>query len=184
MLVTIAIVVVVLLAALLAYAATRPDTFLVKRAQTIQAPPERIYPAIADFRNWASWSPFEKLDPAMTKTFSGALNGKGAKYKWVGNDKAGEGQMEIVEAVAPTLVRIQLDFQKPFQAHNIAEFTLDAKGTSTDVTWAMHGPRPFLFKVMTIFISMDKMVGKDFEQGLANLKALAESNQSFSAKGA
>jgi hypothetical protein len=184
MLFTIAIVVAVLLAALLGFAATRPNTFEVKRAQSVQAPAERIFPLIDDFHKWVSWSPYEKLDPTMTKTFSGAQSGKGAIYNWAGNSKAGEGRMEIVEAAAPSRIRIKLDFLKPFEGHNTAEFTLEAKGPATNVTWAMYGPQPFLFKLMSIFLSMDKMLGKEFAAGLANLKAIAENSQSFSTKGA
>ena len=174
MLVTIAIVVGVLLAALLGYAATRPDTFRVQRTQSMQAPPERIFDLIDDFHNWASWSPYEKLDIAMKKTFSGAARGKGAVYAWAGNSKAGEGRMEILSAV-PSRITIKLDFLKPFEGHNTAEFTLDSKGGSTDVTWAVYGPQPFMFKLMSIFLDMDKMMGKEFAAGLANMKAIAES---------
>ena len=184
MFITIAVVIGVLLAALLAFAATRPNTFHVRRTHSIQAPPDRIFAQIADFHNWAAWSPFEKLDPAMTKTFSVATSGKGAVYNWAGNSKAGEGRMEIVEAVAPSLIRIKLDFLKPFEGHNTAEFTFKANGPSTEVTWAMSGAQPFMLKVISIFVSMDKMLGKHFEEGLANLKAVAESNHSFSTKGA
>jgi uncharacterized protein YndB with AHSA1/START domain len=140
MLVTVAIVVGVLLVALLGYAATRPNTFQVQRKQSIQAPPDRIFALIEDYRKWAAWSPYEKLDPAMKKTFSGSERGKGAVYNWAGNDKAGEGRMEIVDAVSPRLVKIKLDFLKPFEGHNTAEFTLDPKGGDTDVTWGCSGP--------------------------------------------
>jgi uncharacterized protein YndB with AHSA1/START domain len=174
MFVSIAIVIGVLLVGLLGYAATRPNTFQVQRKQGIQAPPDRIFALIEDYRKWAAWSPYEKLDPTMKKTFSGADSGKGAVYNWAGNSKAGEGRMEIVDAVSPRLVKIKLDFLKPFEGHNTAEFTLDAKGSATDVTWAMYGPQPFMFKVMSIFVNMDKMLGKDFEAGLSNLKAIAE----------
>jgi hypothetical protein len=180
----IAIVAAVLVAALLGFAATRPNTFEVKRAQSIQAPADRIYPLIDDFHNWASWSPYEKLDPTMTKTFSGARSGEGAIYNWAGNNKAGQGRMEIAEASAPSRIRIKLDFLKPFEGHNTAEFTLEANGPSTNATWAMHGPQPFLFKLMSVFLSMDKMLGKEFAAGLANLKAIAETRQPVSTKGA
>ena len=160
-----------------------PDTFEVKRMGRIQAPAERIFPLLADFHNWARWSPWEKLDPAMTKAYSGAASGRGAIYQWAGNSQAGAGRMEIVEAVAPSLVRIKLDFLKPFEAHNTAEFTLDARDGSTDVTWTMRGNRPYMLKVMSIFFSMDKMLGRSFEEGLANLKGNAE-NVEFSTKGA
>ena len=171
---TIAIAVGVLLAAILGYAATRPDTFRVQRTTRIQAPPEKIFDLIHDFHRWASWSPYEKLDPAMSKTFSGAERGKGAVYQWAGNKKAGEGRMEITDTAPPSKVAIKLDFLKPFEAHNVAEFTLEPVGSSTDVTWALYGPQAYPMKVMCIFMSMDNMVGRDFEAGLANLKAVAE----------
>jgi uncharacterized protein YndB with AHSA1/START domain len=174
MLIIIAIVIGILLAALLGFAATRPDTFRVQRTQRIEAPPGRIFESINDFHLWPSWSPYEKLDPAMKKTYSGAASGKGAVYAWAGNSKAGEGRMEIVDTVSPSKIAIKLDFMKPFEGHHTAQFTLEPNGRSTDVTWAMHGPQPYMFKLMSIFLSMDKMVGKEFAAGLANLKAIAE----------
>ena len=171
---TIAIVVVLLIAALLAYAATKPDTFRVQRAASIKAPPAKIFALLNDFHRWDAWSPWEKKDPAMKRTFGAATSGKGAVYAWEGNLEVGQGRMEIAESVPPTRVAIKLDFVKPFEARNIVEFTLERKGDSTNVTWAMHGPNAYLAKVMQVFFSMDKMVGKDFETGLANLKALAE----------
>ena len=168
------IAVVVLLAALLALAATKPATFRVQRATSIQAPPEKIFPLISDFHNWASWSPYEKLDPAMRKTYGGAANGKGAVYEWEGNSKAGKGRMEITDTSLPSKITIKLDFFKPFEGHNTAEFALDAKGDSTTVTWAVHGPNSYIAKVMSIFLSMDSLLGKEFENGLASLKTVAE----------
>jgi hypothetical protein len=158
----------VLLAALLALAASKPATFSIQRAIGIQAPPEKIYPLINDFHNWLAWSPYETLDPAMTKTYSGAANGRGAVYEW------DTGRMEIAETSAPSKITIKLDFLKPFEGHNIAEFTLDAKGGATNVTWAMHGPNSFMAKVMSVFVTMDRLLGKEFENGLANLKTVAE----------
>lgn len=172
--IVIAVLVVVPLAAVLILAATKPDTFRVERATSIKAPAEKIFPLIADFHGWGAWSPYEKLDPAMKRTFSGAANGKGAVYEWDSDGKAGKGRMEITDAPAPSKVAIKLDFFKPFEAHNIAEFTLEPKGDSTNVTWAMHGPNLYIGKVMSIFFNMDSMIGKDFETGLANMKALAE----------
>jgi hypothetical protein len=171
---TVAIVAGILLAAILGYAATRPDAFRVERAKSIQAPPEKIFDLINDFHRWASWSPWEKLDPAMNKTFSGAASGKGAVYAWAGNSKAGEGRMEITDTSPGSKVTIKLDFLKPFEGHNTAEFMLEAQGEFTNVTWAMFGPVPYVMKVMTIFFSMDKLAGKDFEAGLTNMKAIAE----------
>jgi uncharacterized protein YndB with AHSA1/START domain len=168
------LVVVVLIGALLAYAATRPDSFRVERATVIKAPPAKVFALIDDFRQWAGWSPWEKLDPAMKRTHSGAASGKGAVYAWEGNGDVGAGRMEILETTAPSRVLIRLDFMKPFEATNTAEYTIQPEGEATRVTWAMYGPAPFLSKLMQVFVSMDKMIGKDFEQGLANLKALAE----------
>ena len=169
-----AIVVVGLVAALLAFAATRPDTFRVQRATSIKAPPEKIYPLIDDFHRWGSWSPWEKMDPTMKRTLSGPASGKGAVYEWDGNGNVGKGRMEITDASPPSKVTIRLDFIKPLEGHDIAEFTLEPKGDSTHVTWDMHGPNPYVAKVMSIFVSMDRMVGKQFETGLADLKTVAE----------
>ncbi len=171
---TIAIVVVLVIAAILVYAVAQPDDFRVHRAMNIKAPPEKILPLITDFHSWGSWSPWEKMDPAMKRTYSGAASGKGAAYAWEGNSKVGEGRMEITEASPPSKVTIKLDFIKPFEGHNIAEFTLEPKGDSTNVTWAMHGPTPYIAKIIGVFVSMDRMIGKDFETGLSNLKAVAE----------
>ena len=171
---TIAIAIVVLVAAILGYAATRPDSFRVERATTIKAPPEKIYAFIEDFHRWDAWSPWEKLDPAMKRSFSGAAAGKGAAYAWQGDNKVGEGRMEIAESTPSSKVVIKLDFIKPFEGHDITEFTLEPKGDDTNVSWVMSGPVPYFAKVMGIFASMDSMIGKDFEKGLANLKAAAE----------
>ena len=169
----IAITLVALMAIVLALAATKPDTFQVQRSASMQAPPDKILLQINDFHNWASWSPWEKLDPAMRKTFSGSPSGKGSVYAWEGNSKVGAGRMEILQAT-PNSVTIQLDFLRPFPGHNVAEFTLAPQSGATQVTWAMHGPSPFVSKVMQVFVSMDTLIGKDFEAGLANMKAIAE----------
>lgn len=170
----IAIVIVVLIAALLIYAATRPDTLRVQRSTNIKAPPEKIFALINDFHSWGAWSPYEKKDPAMKRTMSGAANGKGAVYEWEGDKNVGKGRMEIAESSPPSKVTLKLDFVKPFEAHNIVDFTLEPKGDSTNVTWAMHGPSPYISKIIGIFLNMDSMIGKDFETGLANLKTVAE----------
>ena len=171
---TILVVIVVVVAALLGYAATRPDTFSVQRAASIKAPPEKIFPLIDDFHRWTVWSPWEKLDPDMKRTFSGSAAGKGAAYAWQGNSKVGEGRMEILDDPAPSKIVIKLDFIKPFEGHNTATFLLVPKGEVTDVTWTMDGPSPFVSKLIGVFMNMDKMIGNDFETGLANLKAAAE----------
>jgi uncharacterized protein YndB with AHSA1/START domain len=164
----------VLVLSVLGFAATRPPTFRIERSTSIKSPPEKIFPLINDFHNWGSWSPWEKLDPALKRTYTGAPNGKGSVYEWEGNKKVGKGRMEIAETAPPHRVVIKLDFLQPFEAHNVAEFAIDGAGGAANVTWAMHGPRPFMMKVMCLFFSMDKMVGKDFETGLANMKAAAE----------
>ena len=171
---TIAIVVAALIAGVLVFAATRPDNFRVERSVTIKAPPEKIYPYFDDFNRWAAWSPWEKLDPAMKRSFSGPPAGKGSVYSWEGNSKVGEGRMEILESSPSSKLLIKLDFIKPFEGHNTTEYTLVPSGGMTQVTWAMYGPAPYVSKLMGVFVSMDSMIGKDFEAGLANLKAAAE----------
>ena len=174
MLKKIGFVVLIVVAAFLAYAVTRPDSLRVERTATIKAPPDKIYPLITDLRKWSAWSPWEKRDPAMKRTFSGADSGKGAVYAWAGNSEVGEGRMEIIEAAPPSKVGIKLDFIKPLEGHNLAVFTLTPKGDTTDVSWVMTGPTPFIGKVLGVFMDMDKMIGNDFEAGLTNLKAAAE----------
>lgn len=171
------LVVVAVLAAVLAFAATRPDTYSIARATTINAPPERIYPFIIDFREWRRWSSFEALDPAMTRTYTGAASGKGAVYEWQGNRQAGRGRMEITETSAPTKVTVTVDFAAPFEAHNVNRFMLDPQGGPTKIIWSMHGTQPYMLKVMGIFVSPDRLLGKHFETGLANLKAAAEATR-------
>jgi len=173
-LIGVAVVLVVAVAAIVVIAMTKPDTFRVARSTSIKAPPEKIFAFINDFDFWGSWSPYEKKDPAMKRTRSGAPKGKGAIYEWEGDKNVGKGRMEIADTSPPSKVVIKLDFEKPFEAHNTVEFRLEPKGDSTTVTWDMQGPAPFVSKVMQVFFSMDKMVGNDFEAGLASLKALAE----------
>lgn len=170
----VAVVLVVGIAGVLAYAATRPNDFRVQRRLAIKAPADRIYAEIADFHRWGAWSPYEKKDPGMKRTFSGATAGTGAAYAWDGNKNVGSGHMEILEATAPSKVTIKLDFLKPFEGHNTAEFTMVPSGDGTTVTWAMHGPAPYIHKLMGTFFNMDRMIGDDFAIGLANLKTIAE----------
>ena len=171
---TIAMVLALLIAALLIYAATKPDSFRIERGATIKAPPEKIFALINDFHQWEAWSPWEKIDPALKRIYSGAANGVGAVYEWSGNKDIGQGRMEIVESVPSAKVMLKLDFVTPFEAHNKVDFTLAQQGDETKVTQAMYGPSPYISKLMTIFFSMEKMVGKKYEEGLANLKAIAE----------
>ena len=168
------VVLLVVVAGILIYAATKPNDFRVERRLAIKAPAEKIYAQIADLKAWQTWSPYEKKDPDQKRTLSGAPSGKGAVYEWDGNKNVGAGRMEVIEANAPSKVGIKLDFLKPFEGHNTAEFTMVPAGDTTTVTWAMYGPSPFMMKVMGTFMNMDKMIGDDFAVGLANLKALVE----------
>ena len=177
MLKTLAIIVVVVLvviAGILIYAATKPDSFRVQRSASIKAPPEKIFPLINDLKTWAGWSPYEKKDPAMKRSFGPVTAGKGATYEWAGDKNVGQGRMEILEASPSNKVLIKLDFIKPFEAHNMAEFTLEPKGDTTLATWAIYGPSAYITKVIGLFFNMDTMIGKDFEAGLADLKTTAE----------
>ncbi len=171
---TIFLVIAAAIAGVLVYAAMQPDSFAVQRSITIAAPPERVHGLIDDFKRWSEWSPWEKLDPALKRTHTGAPSGKGAVYAWEGNKDVGSGRMEVTDSVAPGKVVIKLDFIQPFEAHNITEFNLTPQASGTQVTWKMQGPSPYVTKLMQVFVSMDKMVGKDFEVGLANMKAVAE----------
>ncbi len=168
----IAVVIAVAVVAVLVYAATKPDKFGVQRAASIGAPPEKIFPLIDDLHAHTSWSPFEK-DPNMKRTHSGAARGKGAVYEWEGNRQVGAGRLAIIDST-PSKVTMALDMLKPFEAHNVVEFTLEPKGGSTNVTWAMRGRQPYMAKLMSTFINCDKMVGSQFEEGLGKLKVLAE----------
>ena len=166
--------VLLLIVAVLLYAVTRPDTMHVERAIVVNAPPDRIAPLITDFHAWKDWSPWEKLDPDLKRTITGPPSGVGAVYEWTGNSDVGAGRMEITGAT-PDRITIKLDFIEPFEGHNIATFALTPEGAGTRVTWTMDGSSPYAAKVMGIFVDMDKMIGADFETGLANLKTLAES---------
>ena len=168
------VLVVISIAGVLALAATKSDAFRVERTASIKAAPEKIFALINDLHGWGAWSPYEKKDPAMKRTFSGAASGKGAIYEWDGNKNVGKGRMEITETSPPSRILIKLDFISPFEGHNTAEFSMVPKGDTTSVTWAMDGPAPFVSKVMQVFLNLDTMIGKDFEDGLANLKTLAE----------
>ena len=168
------IVLAVILAGVLGLAATKPDSFSVQRSTTIQARPDKIFPLVADFHRWAEWSPWEALDPAMQRSHSGAPSGPGAVYSWHGNKAVGAGRMEVMAAQAPAQVTIKLDFIRPFEGHNSTDFNFVPQGDATLVTWVMTGPTPFVSKLMQVFFSMDKVIGKDFETGLAKMKAVAE----------
>jgi len=168
----IAIVIVVALGSVFAYAATKPDSFAIQRSASINAPAEKILPLINDLRAMGTWNPFEK-DPDAKRKLSGAAHGKGAVYEWDGNREVGAGRIEITEST-PSKVAMTLDMSRPMEAHNLVEFTVEVKGGASTVTWAMRGKQPYLAKVMSTVIDCDKMVGGAFEEGLAKLKTLAE----------
>ena len=170
----IAIAIVALAGAVLVYAATKPDTFRIERSTLINAAPERIFALIDDFHQWEKWSPWEKIDPKLQRTYSGANSGKGAVYAWNGNKDVGAGRMQIVESTPPAKIVLTLDFSAPFEAHNFVQFSLEPQGDATRLKQAMHGPSPYFSKLMGIFFDMDKMVGDKYEEGLASIKALAE----------
>lgn len=159
--------------ALVGFASTKPDSFIIRRSTTINAPPEKVYALIQDFHEWGQWSPFEKLDPDMKRTFGDPAAGLGGTYAWEGK-KAGAGSMKIKEAAPGRRVAIALDFTKPFPASNTAIFDLVPEGAGTRVTWAMTGKSPLMFKVMDTVMGMDKTLGRDFEKGLNDLKVAAE----------
>lgn len=163
----------VFVAGVLGYAATRPDAFRVQRSITINAPPQAVSALIEDYRKWDAWSPWEKKDPNMKRSFSGPQRGKGATYAWEGDGNVGKGSMLITETT-PSRIALNLDFEKPFEGHNKVMFALDSNGLTTDVTWSMEGASPFFAKVIQVFCNMDTIIGKEFENGLAAMKAAAE----------
>jgi uncharacterized protein YndB with AHSA1/START domain len=170
----VALAVIISIAAVLIIAASRPDTFAIQRSRSIQAPPEKIFALINDFHNWSQWAPQDREDSTMKRTFSGPGSGTGAASEWKSSGSAGAGRMMITESAAPRKITVKVDFVKPFEAHNVNEFTLEPSGTSTTLTWSMQGTNLFIMKIMGVAVSMDRMVGKRFETGLDNLKATAE----------
>jgi hypothetical protein len=157
----------------LAIAATRPDAFQTARTARIGATPERLFPLINDLRQMSTWNPYALRDAGSTATYKGAPSGRGAMFEFAG-PKSGSGSIEIVDSAPPSNVVMRLCMFKPFKADNTVRFTLEPEGPATNVTWAMSGRQPLLAKVMTMFIDCDKLMGRDFEKGLANLKAIAE----------
>jgi Polyketide cyclase / dehydrase and lipid transport len=172
MLTTIAVGVAFVITVLCVIASMKPDTLRVQRETVIKGSPAKIFPLINDFHSWGAWSPWEQKDPGMKRTHSGAASGKGAVYEWSGNRNVGSGRMEITGSSPSSSITIKLDFITPFEGHNVTTFTLEPDGDATHVTWVMTGPSRFITKLMQIFINMDTMIGKDFEIGLANLKAI------------
>lgn len=167
-------VVVLAVAALLIVVAMQPADFTVTRSATMNAPPDRIFEQINDFHKWDAWSPWAKIDPAMKTTYSGPPTGVGSAYAWTGNDQVGEGKMAITASHPNEHVAIDLEFIKPFAAKNVTEFKLKPDGDKTNVTWTMAGKNNFIAKAFGLFMNMDKLVGGDFEKGLAQMKAVVE----------
>lgn len=171
----IAAVLAVLILGFLAFVASKPNVFRVSRSRLVKAKPEAIFPLIDDFKAWTQWSPYEGRDPNMARTYGAISQGQGAVYEWSGDKKTiGSGRMEILDRTVASKVVIKLDFFTPFEGHNTGEFTMEAQGDGTLVTWSMYGPAPFMSKLMGTLFDMDKMIGKDFEIGLANLAKLTE----------
>ena len=174
MLKTILIAAIAAIGLFLIYVTTRPDTFKVVRSLQIKAPPDKIFPLINDLRSYNTWNPYVKKDPAITLTYSGPMAGAGAKFLFDGNKDAGKGSIEVVAATPSSQVDMRLMMAEPFPIDNRVRYTLLPKDGGSEVTWAMEGPVPYIAKIAHLFFNMDKMVGTDFEAGLASLKALAE----------
>jgi uncharacterized protein YndB with AHSA1/START domain len=167
-------VVLVLGIALAVYISRQPSEFSVTRSATIDASPSTVFALVSDFHAWRGWSPWEKMDPALKRTYEGSASGEGAVYSWVGNKQVGEGRMTIVESRPSDFIRIKLEFFKPFRATNEAQFTFQSTGDRTNITWTMNGCSTCMFKFMNLLMNMDKMLGKNFEDGLTAMKQLAE----------
>lgn len=174
MLKKISLAVLVLLAALLLFAATRPGSFAVQRTASIRAPADKIYPLIQDMHEFNTWNPFNQKDPNAKGSYSGPAAGPGARYAFEGNQEIGKGSLEITVAQAPDRVAMRLQMLEPFAAENDVEFRLRPQGDSTEVTWTMRGASPYLAKLAGLFFDMDQMIGRDFETGLQSLKSKAE----------
>ena len=156
--------------------AKQPSEFRIERSAVIAAPAPAVFAQVDDFHNWEAWSPWAKLDPAAKNSFEGAPSGKGAAFSWAGNNKVGEGRMTITESRPNELIRIKLEFLKPFDATNTAEFTFRPEGERTAVTWSMYGHNNFISRAVFLFVNMDKALGGEFEKGLASMKSAAEAS--------
>jgi uncharacterized protein YndB with AHSA1/START domain len=167
-------VVALVVVVFLAYVAMLPGSYRVERSVVVAAPAETVYGAVADLRRWGEWSPWEKLDPGMKKEFAGTPAAPGSTYHWAGNDKVGEGRMTLVEASPPSRLAYKLEFLKPWESVSTSDFTLAPEGAGTRVSWSMRGEIGFVEKIFGVFMDMNAMIGKDFEQGLASLKQVAE----------
>jgi hypothetical protein len=176
MLIYILIALAVLTVLFMLIVVTRPPSFRTARSAMMSAPPDVVFAQVNDLHQWPAWSPWEKLDPNLKRTYAGAPAGAGAVYSWSGQKQVGEGRMTITESRPSELIRFNLEFFKPFKATNTALFTFTPQAGQTNVTWSMEGRKNFMFKAMGLFCNLDKMVGRDFEKGLANLKVVVESS--------
>jgi uncharacterized protein YndB with AHSA1/START domain len=167
-------IIVVVVIVLCVVISMQPANFTVTRSATFNAQPDRVFTQVNDFKNWSAWSPWEKLDPNMKKTVSDPSAGKGASYAWTGNDEVGEGKMTIADSHPSEHIKVDLEFIKPFAMKSVTNFTFKPEGDKTTMTWAMTGEHNFVSKAMCLVMDMDKMVGSDFEKGLANLKPIVE----------
>jgi hypothetical protein len=164
----------IVLIAFLVLVALQPADFRIVRTRVMAAPAAEVFGQVNDFHQWQAWSPWAKLDPSMKQTYEGAPAGTGAVYMWTGNKQVGEGRMTVLESRPSELIRIKLEFLRPFKATNTAEFAFEPNGHQTAVAWSMSGRKNFLFKAFGLFMNLDKMIGSDFEKGLANMKAVVE----------
>jgi hypothetical protein len=174
MLVKILIALAVIVVVLIVIVALQPSDFRVTRSATMSAPAPAAFAQVNDFHKWEAWNPWGKIDPAMKQTYEGAPAGTGAIYSWIGNNEVGEGRMTIIESHPSDLIRIKLEFFKPFAANNTAEFTFKPEGNQTVVTWSMSGDKNFMAKAIHLFMNMDKMIGGQFDKGLAEMKSIVE----------
>jgi hypothetical protein len=164
----------VIIVVFLVIVAMQPSRFGVTRSLTIMAAPDAVFPHVNELKKWAAWNPWEKIDPNMKLTYEGPPSGVGAAYAWVGNNKVGEGKMTVIESRPNESVKFKLEFLKPMAGVSTAEFTFKPQGSQTAVTWAMSGENNFMAKAIHLFMNMEKMIGSQFEKGLADLKSVAE----------
>ena len=175
-LIGVAVVIVLVVGVLAVVVTMQASEFRIERSVTIAAPGPAVFAQVNDFHNWEAWSPWAKLDPAVKNSFEGASAGQGAVFAWAGNSKVGEGRMTITESRPVELIRIKLEFRKPFAATNTAEFTFKPDGDRTRVTWSMFGHNSFISRAVFLFVNMDKALGGEFEKGLASMKSAAEAS--------
>jgi uncharacterized protein YndB with AHSA1/START domain len=177
------VIVGVLIGGVCALAAFKPDRLAIERTTHIAAPPEAVFALVNDFHQWPRWAPQDRSDPKMRRSYSGAPAGVGAASQWTSAGSAGEGHMQIIGATPPNQISVQVDFARPFTAHNLNEFSFAPEGSGTRVSWAMQGTNVFMAKLMSVFVNMDRMMGAHFEAGLRDLKAAAEGGSAASAPG-